>query len=213
MFGFKPSCGGGRFRFFVKLTVKRRSANNNLWTTFGLFSRFAASSRRCTQPPLPSCTISVFQTESFQWIPCHVNKYIFSLNFNDGQHCKGSASPGVSQKHAKRYPVNKWKGAWRAEINESKSGRPWRQNSRTYLMPPRRLCAAVNGEPFSPPCRPGSFPKLVWGTCFSFFCPHTCRTGICLSSSAWSRWGLQLPRMEMYPLWRMLAAGAPNRQT
>lgn len=26
-------------------------------------------------------------------------------------------------------------------------------------------------------------------------------------------WGLQLPRMEMYPFWRMLAARAPNWQT
>lgn len=52
------------------------------------------------------------------------------------------------------------------------------QNYTTHRVPLRRLCAVVNGEPFSPPCRPRSFPKLVSGTCFSSFCPQTWRTGI-----------------------------------
>lgn len=65
-------------------------------------------------------------------------------------------------------------------------------------MPPRRLCAIGNGEPFSPPCQLGSFPKPVSGTCFSSFCPQTCRTGIwgevCLVPNG--GWWLLPPRMQ-----------------
>lgn len=70
------------------------------------------------------------------------------------------------------------------------------KTSTTYPVPPRRLCAIVSGEPFSPPCQPGSFPKPVSGTCFSSFCPQTCRTGIWGEVCLVPKGGLLPPRME-----------------